>query len=434
MKYLSQIVLAIVAVVGLVAGITFLKQYQLGAGGEDSVRPTNPTAAPKVSELKLNFPVTKWAWKAPADGQFEQRTAGFRDFWFQNDNSVPVKLGLKYKSCKCSNALACVLPSAEAKRYHGAASENESDATSKLNPQPLEIDDFKGVTVGPGDGGIVRLAWEDKKEKQATPRDELLVVEVWTQAVDGGPKTVNRLELPVTFVPALRVDKEQESLKDDLTLRDEKTVEFICWSSTRSKFSLAAKERSEDPCISCSCTPLSDQERKDLADSTRSHVLCGYKVAVTVRERLSDQIQMELGPFVRRIELTSDTDADPSTVLVGGVVRGDVTVGTDEDKGRISLGLFPSKHGVTKTVKLTSHRPGLELKVDKVEPESAHLRVKSLKKVSASPAGGRTEWELCIEVPPGSPSGALDHTAVRLTIPGNPPRQIRIPVVGSATQ
>ena len=434
MKYLSQIVLAIVAVVGLVAGITFLKQYQLGGGGEGFVKPTNQTGGPKLTELKLNFPMTKWAWKSPADGQFEQRTAGFKDFWFQNDNAVPVKLGLKYKSCKCSDVSVGVLPSAEAKRYHSAANGNGTDPTIKLNPQPLEIDDFKGVTVGPGEGGVVRLAWEDKKEKQTTARDELLAVEVWTQPLEGGPKTVNRLELPVTFVPALRVDKEQESLKDDLTLRDEKTVEFKCWSSTRPKVSLAAKERSGDPCISCSCTPLNEQERKDLAEVTRSHVLCGYKVTVMVRERLSDQIEMELGPFVRRIDLTSDVDPEPTTVLVGGVVRGDVTVGTDEDKGRISLGLFPAKNGVTKTVKLTSHRPGLELKVDKVEPESAHLRVKSLKKTSGTQPGGRTEWELCLEVPPGGPSGALDHTAVRLTIPGNPPRQIRIPVVGGATQ
>src|SRR5262249_8007405 len=217
MKYVSQIVLAIVAVVGLVAGITFLKLYQVGS--EDQVvPPTTRTAAPTLTELKLNFPETRYAWKVPGDGQFEQRTSGSKDFWFQNDNSVPVKLGLKSKSCKCSEVLVGILPSAEAKRYRSAANGTENDPPIKLNPQPLEIDDSKGVTVEPGAGGVVRLAWEDKKERQPTARDELLVVEVWTQGLEGGPKTVNRLELPVTFVPALRVDKDSDSLKDDLAL------------------------------------------------------------------------------------------------------------------------------------------------------------------------------------------------------------------------
>jgi hypothetical protein len=434
MKYLSQIVLAIVAVVGLVAGITFMKQYHVGVPDDQQIRPTSPAESSKLTELKLNFPETKYAWKVVGDGQFEQRTSGSKDFWFQNDNSVPVKLGLKSKSCKCSEVLVGVVPPAEAKLYHSAATGNDSDPTIKLNPQPLEIDDAKGVPVGPGEGGVVRLAWEDKKERQPTARDERLVVEVWTQALEGGPKTVNRLELPVTFVPALRVDKDTDSLKDDLALGDEKMVEFKCWSSTRPKFSLSAKERSGDPCFTCSCVPLSDQERKDLSASTKTHVLCGYRVDVMVRERLSDKVQMELGPFIRRIDLSSDPDIEPTAVLVSGVVRGDVTVGNDEDRGRITLGLFSAKYGITKTVKLIAHRRGLELKVDKVEPESGHLKVKSLKKVQATLPGGRSEWELCVEVPPGTPSGALDHTAVRLAISGNPPRQIRIPVIGSATR
>jgi hypothetical protein len=434
MKYISQIVLAIVAVVGLVGGITFLKQYQVSPDDQPINRPTNAPEGQKLTEVKLNFPETKYAWKVPGDGQFEQRTSGKKDFWFQNDNAVPVKLGLKSKSCKCSEVLVAVVPPAEAKSYHSAANSSDSDPAIKLNPQPLEIDDSKGVTVEPGAGGVVRLAWEDKKERQPTARDERLVVEVWTQALEGGPKTVNRLELPVTFVPPLRIDKDAESLKDDLGLGDEKMVEFKCWSSTRPKFPLTARERSEDPCFTCSCTPLNDEERKQLEASTKSHVLCGYRVAVTVRERLSDKVQMELGPFVRRIDLTSDPDIEPTVVLVSGVVRGDVTVGNDEDRGRIVLGLFSAKYGVTKAVKLIAHRPGLELKVDKVEPESSRLKVKYLKKLQTVLPGGRAEWELCVQVPPDGPSGALEHTAVRLTISGNPPRQIRIPVAGGATR
>src|SRR5207245_6900724 len=104
----------------------------------------------------------------------------------------------------------------------------------------------------------------------------------------------------------------------------------------------------------------------------------GYAVRVTVRERLSDAVQMELGPFVRRITLTSDPEIEPAQVVVTGVVRGDVTVGTEDDKGRIALGFFPARNGITKNVRLIAHRPGLELKVARVDPEGTSQKVTSL--------------------------------------------------------
>jgi hypothetical protein len=332
-----------------------------------------------------------------------------------------------------------VLSAEETTRYRSRADAKEGslripDPGINLTTQPLETDQLKGVTVGPGQGGFVRLAWEDKKEKSPEDRPETLVVEMWTQAVGGGPKTINRLELPVTFVPALRVTPPSRQL-DDFNPRDEKVAEFNCWSSTRPNFSLTAKERSGDPCFACSCTPLTEQARKALETSSRSHVLHGYLVRVTVRERLSDTVQMELGPFVRWIDLTSDAGIEPASVRVTGVVRGDVTVGIEDDRGRISLGFFPAKTGTTKAVKLSAHRPGLELKVDKFEPEENHLRVKYLKELMPPLPGGRSRWELCVEIPPGGPSGDLpNHSAILLTIPGSVPRQIRIPVVGKATQ
>jgi hypothetical protein len=434
MKTTSQILLAIVAVIALVAGITFVKQYQVDPGIAAPASPTSHSAAGKqAGEVKLHFPTTIWEWKPAADGQFEQRSKGFRDFWFQNDNAVPVELGLKSKSCKCASVSVCILPPDEAKRYREATAKGGTP-TVPLNPQPLEVDEVKGVNVGPGAGGVVRLAWEDKKEPSEQDRSELLVVEVWTQAVGGGPKTTNRLELPVTFVPALRVTPTYMHL-GDFNIGDERTAEFKCWSSTRPKFSLTAKERTGDPCFTCTCTLLSDQGRKDLEKATNSHVLYGYLVRVTVHERLSDTVQMELGPFGRHVDLKSDPGIEPTSVGVTGVVRGDITVGTADDKGRIILGYFSAQKGVTRSVKLTAHRPGLELRVVRVEPEGNPVRVKSLSELTPSLPGGRRRWELTVEVPPGSPSGRLpDHSAVRLAIPGTPPRYIRIPVVGDATQ
>lgn len=434
MKTLSRIVLAIVAVVALVAGITFVKQYQVGPS-EEPVRSTSPEGGAKSAEVRLNFKTTTWEWEPPEDGQFEQHSKGSKDFWFQNDNSMPIELGLKSKSCKCSDVSVCVLSPEEAKRYRGEASGKDSPDTAKLTAQPLIIDDLKGVSVPPGAGGVVRLAWEDKKEKELTERSERLVVEVWTQAQGGGPRNTVRLELPVTFVPALRLTEFVMKVPD-LTVNGKETKEFKCWSSTKQNLRLTAKERTGDPCFSCTCIELSESARKELAAATKSHVRCGYLVQVTVRERLKDDVQMELGPFARRIDLTSEPDIAPTNVLLAGVVRGEVTIESEDERGGIPLGAFPAKNGTIKMVKITGHRSSLDLKVAKVEPEgSTPLKVKSLKKADAPVAGGRTKWELTVEVPPGNPSGRLpEHSAVLLTIAGTPPRHVRIPVTGFATQ
>lgn len=430
MNTLGKIVLAIIAVVALVAGMTFIMQYQV----EEPQQPASPGQRPVVAkEVELHFRDTKFKWDPPSDGQFEQHSKGFHDFWFQNDNNVPVRMGLQSKSCKCTEVAACVLPPDEVKNLQQAAGGKPiTTQTQNLNTQPLEVGDDKGITVEPNAGGIVRVSWEDKKDKTAEDRSELLSVELWNQGVEGGTRTVPRLELPVTYVPALRLDRFEVNLFN-LGLKEEKTAEFKCWSSTRPQFNLTAKPQTSDPCIACSCTPLTEQARKQLADDTHSHVLCGYTVRVTVHERLSENVEMELGPFSRRILLTSDPGIDPTSVVITGMVRGDVTVeGTEEDKGQIALKLFRAKYGITKTVRLTAQRPGLELSVDKVE--GSHVRVKSFNKIPSAAGSGRTSWELCIEVPPGSPAGRLERTAIFLVIRGDPPRHMRIPVTGGATQ
>jgi hypothetical protein len=430
MNTLGKIVLAIVAVVALVAGMTFIMQYQV----EEPQQPASPGQTPAVAkEVELHFRDMKFRWDPPSDGQFEQQTKGFHDFWFQNDNNVPVRMGLRSKSCKCTEVAACEVPPDEAKKLQGiAGGKTLAERTKNLTVKPLEVSETDGITVAPNAGGIIRVSWEDKKDKTPEDRSELLSVELWNQGTEGGSRTVHRLELPILYVPALRLDRFEVNLFD-LGLREEKTAEFECWSSTRPQFHLTATPQTADPCITCSCTPLTEQARQKLADDTHSRVLCGYTVRVTVHERLSESVEMELGPFSRRIKLTSDPGIDPTSVIITGVVRGDVTVeGTEDDKGQIALRLFRAKHGTSKTVRLIAQRPDLELSVDKVE--GSHVRVKSFNKIPAAAASGRTSWELCIEVPPGSPAGRLTQTAVILRIPGNPPRHMRIPVTGSATQ
>ena len=162
--------------------------------------------------------------------------------------------------------------------------------------------------------------------------------------------------------------------------------------------------------------------------------LSGYRIRVAVRERLNDQVQMDLGPFSRKIKLTSDPDVEESNINITGVIRGDVMVGSEADNGRIVLGTIRASTGYNKTVKISSPLAGLTLQLERVDPSDSFIKVKSLKPAWQSSAGG-SHWELAVEVPRGVPTGKIpDHTAVILQIPGNLPRHIRIPVTGMVYQ
>jgi hypothetical protein len=456
MKFVSQIGLAIVAIVGLVAGITYVSQIL-----PEGRTPVSPGTAADTKATDLIFPVRKVEWDPPSAGEVEQETRGYHDFWFQNEAAAPVELGLHSKSCKCSDVTVCLLSPDQAVRIQlvapfcavsqivagqlgilelcaqvliDPANSPELLAMRKLDWQKLDPGDPKGVVVEPRGAGMVRLAYEGKKDKVG---GELLSVTLWIQAREGrpAPRSFTNLELPVTFVPPVRVLDASLSL-DDVNPREEKQVQFMCWSSTRADFPLTVKEPFNDPCVSCAWSPLSAQERHSLNETTKSRVLSGYRVRVLVRERPDDNQQMDLGPFNRRIALTSDAAREPTIVQVHGVVRGEVTVGAEEDKGRIALGTYPARRGVPdKRVKLTSEQPGLELELARIEPEGIrYVRVKSLKKIEPT-VDGRTRWELAVEVPPGGPSGKLpEHCAVLLKIPGKTPRHIRIPITGMAYQ
>jgi hypothetical protein len=466
MKFGSQIALALVAIVGLVGGITFLSQYRIGKSGEGSspgspnvpVTPIRgkPPGASNVPELK--FPLMEFDWDPPSAGEFEFFTKNHYDFWFDNSNSVPIDLGLMSKSCKCSTLYLCVLTPEEAKRYvpvtAAAAAgelgfintgilsavtqlqlENEvAPDLRKLHLKWTEMpaDEHKGTPVPAEGGGLVRVTWAGKKDKFG---EERLSVVLWTQPhVTPNPRTLVRLGLPLTWVPVLRVTPGKQDL-GDFSPREEKTAQFMCWSSVRATFPLSVRESTQDPCISCSIIPMTDDEYRSLQQSAPIRSLYGYRVRVTVRERLSDTVQMELGPFTRRIELTSPGVQD-ALAQVTGIIRGDVTVGAEEDKGKIRMGSFRSETGKTRTVRLTALQPNLNLRIDRVEPPQAdYLKVKYLREVKSGTAESTKRWDLCVEVPPGSPEGTLpEHCAVILQIQGTPPRHIRIPVTGMVYQ
>jgi hypothetical protein len=466
MKFLSQMGLAVVAIVVVVFLVTWVSQQVDTTGDTPTAATTSgntPTAQPATQQLpaELAFPVSIMQWDPPTAGEIEVRTSGHHDFWFENRNSVPVNFGLTSASCKCSTISACVLTPEEAKRYQAYVLSAGTFAAAQVHagflsawtqimldrrvspahlgakPHWLRLSDAgEKVTAAPHTSGMVRVSWDG--EKKIKPAAERLKVTLWAQGDEGSapsPRTAPVLELPLTIVPALRV-LPNEAEVGDLALGEQKTVEFICWSATRASFPLQTRNALADPCITSTVTPLSVDELRHFEEGMPVRALAGYRVRVTVHERLADSVQMDLGPFHRRIMLSSDPDIEEVAVPVSGRVRGDIIVGAEEDKGKIALGSVRSRHGMVKSVRLTTLIPGLELKADRIEPDTLdYLKVKSLKRLAASSGEQGTRWELTVEVPPGAPPGDLpDHSAIYLTAGGNPPRHIRIPVTGMIYQ
>src|SRR5438270_5041119 len=156
MKVVSQIVLAIVAIVGLVAGVTYVSQFYSSRAHRGTTADNVP--APTAT---LTFAEKIRMWDPPTLGQFEVHAPGHEDFPFINKNSVPVDLGLMSKSCKCSDIKACVLTEEEARRF-GKHSLSEAAAlvgASRQGVLGFLCEAIKGRDASP-DLQEIKLNWQ----------------------------------------------------------------------------------------------------------------------------------------------------------------------------------------------------------------------------------------------------------------------------------
>ncbi len=94
---------AVLVLVFMVGGISFVSVY-LGGSSRDAS--TAPTATP----VSLNFPIKR----VPLEGGkvliTEVRHSGHQDFWFVNDNEQDVAVGMIGKGCKCSEVEIALAP------------------------------------------------------------------------------------------------------------------------------------------------------------------------------------------------------------------------------------------------------------------------------------------------------------------------------------
>jgi hypothetical protein len=476
-SYTVQVLIALVVLIGIVGGVTFISQYQTDDGAPSAPSPS-PSATASTERKPLSyphdlwFPITQKKWEPASEGDFERKVPGHYDFWFENRNAVPIELGIKSKSCKCAELALCILSPEESKRYQAWANFAAVDQTvagfrgtvgalCQLAMQDEKIPEImgarltwmekppdleKGIYVdrqdknptilAPGGAGILRLNWGGNK---AVSTAEKLSVRLWMECPEDPKRQRSEvgIELPLSFVTVLRVHPSEVNL-DEFRQGDVKKAEFFCWSSLDGYFPLKVEEIRRDPSVECAWERLSHEDCQRIAATSpesRVRAFCGYKVTLTVHERLSDAVQMPLGPFTRKVLLSSRPGMDDVGITLTGTVRGDVMVGSEEDQGKINLGSFNANTGIQKTVRLTTLTNAMELQLDRVEPPTIdYLKVK-FKRVAGASSEGQTRWELCVEVPAGSPPGALPFDcAVYLKSPGKSVRDIRIPVSGQAYQ
>jgi hypothetical protein len=463
MKSHTQTLLLVVVLVGLIGGVTFVRNWI-----SSKATTVGPTPDPG-KEIWIKFPSTV----AGGSREFEAQLPGHHDFEFENDNPETVELGLDSKNCRCSEVEALILSAEEQKKIEREKALAEVAGVLEAPACPLQVlghlagmndverrfleradhwqsllgkEESKAAAVEtvasvPAQAhGYVRLTWRGKK-----PGFQKLIATVWTQR-PGDPKTRGgRVELtvPVHSLAPIRVHPETVQVPD---LKPNQTFKFdcYCFSSTRSEFKLLeAKEETDNPCFQCTVTHLNGPEFDKAVSTLREVpalnsgapvlVLCAYRISVTVHERLPNNgPQLELGPFARKLLLATDQEEyQYLPVAVNGVVRGEVTVGTDESRDKIVLKTFDSARGASATVPVETTIPGLKLAIQSWEPD--YLVVSLDQRVGQGPEGG-ARWDLKVTVPRSRAVGPMpENSAVILKTGSEPPRMIRVPIKGRAT-
>ncbi len=435
-----------VVLLAVVLGVvTFLRQWT-------GTRPADTETSATTETDHVVFPLRVMADRTEA----EPNRPGQFDFWFKNPNTYPIELGLDVKGCKCSKVEMLVLTPDEASRAQagipaaataqisaaaggffgliGPAAVTELRLLDFLAPsgrwQELLDAERNVASVPPQAMGVMRLGFL-RKDLGAIR----LVAKVWAQE-EGKPKTRGgdiSLEAPISVDYPVRVRPDNQTLPD---LEPNQTVstDFYCWSSTRAGLDLAAREETKDPCFTCECRRLEGAEfvaaAAELAKEAHTSARAIFRVHVTVRERLSDGTQMDLGPFNRKIVLSCNyADVPPGDCRVLGNVRGDVRVGSEDDKDMVLFRSFPANRGATTRVPVETTQLGTKLVLQSFKPE--YLKVE-FKEKGLTERG--TLYSLTVTVPPNRAAGRFSRDcAIVLKTVGPNPRLVRIPVRGVAT-
>jgi hypothetical protein len=448
MKVMQWILAAV-----LIAVVVFIATYlKMNTGGFGTKPPPPP---PPESDVTLFFPRTTSLAneKDPTGAEWETGVPGHYDFWFQNPNDVPVTVGLSYKKCTCSK-VEIALESSEWKTWEAKlalylmlTTQGSFDLLGPALtggyewalPEPKRdwkalVEKDEGFEVPAGATGWVRIDWSSKKIGP-----DQLPVELWSHSTDSGAP-LTRLSVTLIFVPPAGVEPRSVDVGVISAERPQSAKRWVAaMSPTREVFTIAVAKES-DPFVVCEPPlKLTEQNCRDATTKQRLRVKSGYSVPISVRERLDDGRQLDLGPFQLKVFFKTDVAEEPLEFTIKGVVEGEVTVLSPE--GRIQMGIFDAAFGEVKETVLESRNLDLNLEFDKAP---SFLKVELSKEPKIT--GGVKTWSLRVEVPNRAVTGEFPRDdnseyrdcAIYLKIHdartlSDQTRRIRIPVSGKAS-
>jgi hypothetical protein len=474
-----KILVPLVALVGVVFGITFLVLHKPseplpeGPGPEGNSNAGPPlrffTSARHFDARPIwgTDPVPVNLQDHFFPGFFERNTETKTSFWFQNHNDKPVAVQLKGVSCaSCSGGSLAPIPTdavrnllqtlAVASLPQGLVSPLPiavagpwADTVPKLQWQSHKFATtdwtFQVPAADDKDGwspqwGILELNFNTGGKKEldalfasqvqptgAYSEDKLTIAFQVVNAFDAGPPTIEVGELADTSKP--------------------QTHDFFVYSSTRPpgtglgelpppvctiRMPGGAGEPGKLIAVGTPVLlPPAEVERfverttGGKGSSAGVRVTAAYRVPVRITPE-ADGDRLDIGLLEREIWVTAPgtPGGNERLIRVRGTVRGSVSLSEGKE---VALRTFKGEHGGAGEARITTERPGMELAVLADQSRPDFLEV-SLKKLPDDPDRGY--YQLTVRVPPKRQFGSIQNGLVVLEIKGPKPQRIRIPVTG----
>jgi hypothetical protein len=472
MKTLTQVILPIGAVLGVVFIITYIGNYtepivrsKTGPGQE-----TNSSGKSKAGDLPMVFVrrVAEPDDKDPAlknwQSNYELGSEGQFDFWFRNPNPEAVALTPRGKTCTCTSVDLGTFPAAVIEKYLQTSFLAVLPGLPNINPlQAIAgIEMSKGVTWEPmvveGGGdktfiippayapglpliGMIRTIFKAKAPAEPKRLNVTLSATLPNQLPN-----ITNLEVRMSVVSSIHAfvpgTKKNEVDLGEMSTNSISERDIYFWTITRPELDISLSIANDklpkglltmtkpEPVPEDQLEELSRQiaagaEAKEGGPKIRSAV----KSRIILKERLSEKEKLDLGPFeaMMDVELRGSREPVAAKVPLKSIVRGDFRMlGGEKDQDKIDLGSFDVRQRKLKVIEVIAELPGLELdtKPLQVTPDFLLVSVEPI-------AGEKQRWRVKLEVPAGKLLGSIpkDSCLILQSKDGN--RRIRIPIVGS---
>lgn len=458
---IGQLAVVLILLMSLIFVLAFVSEY-MGSAPEDdkSIGNAGEKKPKNYSGGKLVFTFTSYPEfsldsKLRASNQGEFYKEGHQDFWFINPTDKPVQVGLDEQNCTCSTVGIAIAPESWKEKLEAVGEEPLRAKEKGFMPMlvsatigkqvrselaesvvgtkqyvPLMKNSGKGVEVPANAFGFVRMTWDGKKGgNEGDSVGRRLVATLWFHERASGD--TRRLEVKVHLSEPVRIETN-EIVLPVIREKGQRQAIYRVWSATRDDFKVKIEAEGGPLVQAEQPLPLTAGERQMLSEKFDIKVKSGYRLAVTINERLDDgKLRFPQGPFTRKITITpSVTDSEkaeqkelpPIHATVRGKVSGPFSVKYRGLIGLIDLGSFSAKNGISAEAIVTSENAEHNIVVHEV-PEQFQVKLEELKDNVA----GSKSWKLYIVAPRNSRSGAYSE-AITLRVTDETNRLIRIPL------